>query len=177
MGLDLPLTARPTCLNIKAATASLSWTPFIISFYNEFSPQRPGNMLFQVVRFTLLSSLTLAAPAVSKLCQHVSNAGASRQYLGYMMSTQSLSLPKKRDEICWIICMPLSDFLSTLLSVWLISMHVVWRKNFTAADKPVLVGLDQITQGEPTTMLYEFDDSHLEQLIRGIEAPICEFVR
>jgi hypothetical protein len=45
--------------------------------------------------------------------------------------------------------------------------HVVWRKNFTAAGKPILVefGLDGITQEEPTTML-----------TRGIEAPVCEFV-
>lgn len=134
-------------------------------------------MLVQVVRFTLLSSLTLAAPAVAKLRQHISKAGASRQYLGYMMSTQNLSLPKKRHEICWVICIHLSDSLLTLLSVWLISMHVVWRKNFTASDKPVLVGLENITQGEPTTMLYDVDDGQLEQLTRGIEAPICEFVR
>jgi hypothetical protein len=56
-------------------------------------------------------------------------------------------------------------------------MHVVWRKNFTAADKPVLVGLEDITLGEPTTMLYDVNDNQLEQLTRGIEAPICEFVR
>lgn len=55
--------------------------------------------------------------------------------------------------------------------------HVVWRKNFTAANKPALVGLDGIIQGEPTTMLYDFDDGQLEQLTRGIEAPVCEFVR
>jgi hypothetical protein len=51
------------------------------------------------------------------------------------------------------------------------------RKNFTAADKPALVGLDSITQGEPTTMLYDFGDGKPEQLTRGIEAPVCEFVR
>lgn len=56
-------------------------------------------------------------------------------------------------------------------------MHVVWRKTFTAADKPALVGLKDITQDEPTTMLYDVDDGQLEQLTRGIEAPICEFVR
>ncbi|KAJ5453438.1 uncharacterized protein N7458_004394 [Penicillium daleae] len=73
------------------------------------------------------------------------------------MSTQYASLPKKRHEICWII---------------------LWRKNFTAAGKPTLVefGLDGITQEEPTTMLYDFDDGQLEQLTRGIEAPVCEFV-
>ncbi|KAH8691325.1 hypothetical protein BGW36DRAFT_327645 [Talaromyces proteolyticus] len=111
-------------------------------------------MLVQIVRFTLLPSLTLAAPVVAKLRQLVSNAGASRQYLGYMTSTQYASLPKKRHEICWII---------------------LWRKNFAAADKPALVGLDDVAQGEPTTMLYDFDEGQLEQLTRGIEAPICEF--
>lgn len=55
--------------------------------------------------------------------------------------------------------------------------HVVWRKNFAAVDKPALVGLDDIAQGEPTTMLYDFDDGQLGQLTRGIEAPVCEFVR
>ncbi|EED13625.1 hypothetical protein TSTA_098820 [Talaromyces stipitatus ATCC 10500] len=111
-------------------------------------------MLLQLVRFTLLPSLTLAAPAVAQLRQHVSNAGASRQYLSYMMSTQSASLPKKRHEICWII---------------------LWHKNFTVANKPAVTGLDDIIQGTATTMLYDFDDSQLEQLTRGIEAPICEF--
>ena len=56
-------------------------------------------------------------------------------------------------------------------------VHVVWRKNFTVADKPALVGLDSITQGEPTTMIYDFNDGKIEQLTRGIEAPVCEFVR
>jgi hypothetical protein len=54
--------------------------------------------------------------------------------------------------------------------------NVVWHQNFTATDKPALVGLEGITQGEPTTMLYDFDHSQLEELTRGIEAPICEFV-
>lgn len=81
-------------------------------------------MLVQIVRFTLLSSLTLAAPAVAKLRQHVSNTGASCQYLSYMMSTQNLSLPKKRHEICWIICMQLAHSLLPLLSVWLMSMRM-----------------------------------------------------
>jgi hypothetical protein len=55
--------------------------------------------------------------------------------------------------------------------------HLVWRKNFTAQDKPALVGLDSIAHGEPKTMLYDIDEFKLEQLTKGIEAPVCEFVR
>lgn len=55
--------------------------------------------------------------------------------------------------------------------------HLVWRKNFTAEDKPALVGLDSIAQDEPRTMLYDFEEDKLEQLTKGIEAPVCEFVR
>lgn len=74
-------------------------------------------MLVQIIRFTLLPSLTIAAPAVAKLRQHVSAAGATRQYLGYMTSTQYLSLPKKRHEICWIIRRHLSNSLLIVISL------------------------------------------------------------
>ncbi|KAL3713497.1 hypothetical protein TMatcc_002200 [Talaromyces marneffei ATCC 18224] len=112
-------------------------------------------MLLQLVRFTLVPSLTLASQELAQLRSQVFNNGASRQYLSYITSTQSTSLPKKRHEICWII---------------------MWHKNFTIANKPAAVGLDRIIQDPATTMLYDFEDSQLEQLTRGIEAPICEFV-
>ncbi|KAE8552186.1 hypothetical protein EYB25_006080 [Talaromyces marneffei] len=53
--------------------------------------------------------------------------------------------------------------------------QLLWHKNFTIANKPAAVGLDRIIQDPATTMLYDFEDSQLEQLTRGIEAPICEF--
>lgn len=55
--------------------------------------------------------------------------------------------------------------------------HLVWRKNFTTEDKPAPVGLDSIAHSEPRTMMYDFDEVELEELTKGIEAPVCEFVR
>jgi len=68
-----------------------------------------------------------------------------------------------------------APFPSNVANPWCICL--VWRKDFAIANKPAVVGLDGIIQGAATTMLYDFDDSQLEQLTRGIEAPICEFVR
>lgn len=134
-------------------------------------------MLLQLIRFTLQPSLTLSSLPLAQLRKHVSSAGASRQYLSYMTSTQSTSLPKKRHEICWIIRTNSRDapFPSNVANP--LYTCLVWRKDFTIANKPAVIGLDGIIQGEATTMLYDFDDAQLEQLTRGIEAPICEFVR
>lgn len=71
-------------------------------------------MLLQLIRFTLQPSLTLSSRPLTQLRQHVSSAGASRQYLSYITSTQFASLPKKRHEICWIIRM---NFIPVMLHV------------------------------------------------------------
>lgn len=131
-------------------------------------------MLLQLIRFTLEPFLTLSSLPLAQLREHVSSAGASRQYLSYMPSTQSASLPKKRHEICWIIRTNSRDapFPSNVANP--LCTCLVWRKDF---NKPAVIGLDGIIQGEATTMLYDFDDAQLEQLTRGIEASIYEFVR
>ncbi|KAK5988347.1 hypothetical protein PT974_12498 [Cladobotryum mycophilum] len=113
-----------------------------------------GNMLLQVIRLTLRPSLTISAPAFLGLRKHVSEAGAVSQHYGYMLSTKSLSLSKKRHEICWIIQWPGSTDLSV---------------------KPSLIEELNDVDGNATSVLYNFEDSQLEELSKAIEAPICEF--
>jgi hypothetical protein len=38
-------------------------------------------------------------------------------------------------------------------------------------------GLAETGVTDATSLLFEFDDAHLKNLVKALEAPICEFVR
>ncbi|KAF7553485.1 hypothetical protein G7Z17_g3608 [Cylindrodendrum hubeiense] len=109
-------------------------------------------MLSQIIRFTLPPSLTISAPEFLKIRQKVAAAGAAAQYYGYSVTTKSLSLPKKRHEICWTIQWP------------------------DASDpQSALSDLHGITTGDETSLLFKFTDDQLPELEKSLEAPVSEF--
>ncbi|KAH8128145.1 hypothetical protein ACSS6W_011058 [Trichoderma asperelloides] len=110
-------------------------------------------MLSQVLRFTFPSASTISSAAFLKLRQSIAVAGATTQYYGYTTPTRILSLPRKRHEICWVIHWP--DELR---------------------DRSVVSeGLAAIGVTDATSLLFEFDNAQLENLVKALEAPVCEF--
>ncbi|KAL7893356.1 hypothetical protein HDV63DRAFT_387812 [Trichoderma sp. SZMC 28014] len=110
-------------------------------------------MLSQVLRFTFASGSTISSAAFLKLRQSIAAAGATTQYYGYTAPTRILSLPRKRHEVCWVIQWP--DEL---------------RDRSAVAEGLALTGIT-----DATSLLFEFDDAQSEDLVKALEAPVCEF--
>lgn len=61
-------------------------------------------VLSQVIRFTLPPSSAISAPAFLRLREFISSNGQVKdQYFGYIISPKNAPLPKRKDEICWVI--------------------------------------------------------------------------
>ncbi|KAL6903302.1 hypothetical protein GGI43DRAFT_401679 [Trichoderma evansii] len=110
-------------------------------------------MLSQVLRFTFPSGSTISSAAFLKLRQSIATAGATAQYYGYTTPTKFLSLPRKRHEVCWIIHWP----------------------NELRDRSAVTEGLAATGVTDATSLLFEFDDAQLENVVKALEAPVCEF--
>ncbi|KAM0453084.1 hypothetical protein ACHAPV_009199 [Trichoderma viride] len=110
-------------------------------------------MLSQVLRFTFPPGSTIYSAAFLKLRQSIAAAGATAQYYGYTAPTRVLGLPRKRHEVCWVIQWPggLRD------------------------GSAVTEGLAVTGVTDATSLLFEFDDAQLENLVKALEAPVCEF--
>ncbi|KAL7918249.1 hypothetical protein ACQKWADRAFT_304713 [Trichoderma austrokoningii] len=110
-------------------------------------------MLSQVLRFTFPSGSTISSAAFLKLRQSIAAAGATTQYFGYTSPTRILSLPRKRYEVCWVIQWP--DEL---------------RDRSAVAEGLAATGIT-----DATSLLFEFDNAQLKNVVKALEAPVCEF--
>ncbi|KIW50287.1 hypothetical protein PV05_11889 [Exophiala xenobiotica] len=111
-----------------------------------------SRMFCQILRFTLPHPQTISSSEFHALRDHVSKVCLS-QYFGY---TVSAPLPRNDEEICWAI-------------QWPSSSTPTERAKALKSSHDILLGQDA------TSLLLEFSDEQMPELIKAFEAPVCEF--
>ncbi|KAK5223833.1 hypothetical protein LTR99_007856 [Exophiala xenobiotica] len=109
-------------------------------------------MFSQILRFTLPHPQTISSSEFHALREHVSKVCLS-QYFGY---TVSAPLPRKNEEICWAI-------------QWPSSSTPAQRAEALKSSHENIIGPDA------TSLLLEFSDEQMVELVNAFEAPVCEF--
>ncbi|KAJ9498695.1 hypothetical protein H2202_005881 [Exophiala xenobiotica] len=111
-----------------------------------------SRMFSQILRFTLPHPQTISSSEFHALREHVSKVCLS-QYFGY---TVSAPLPRKNEEICWAI-------------QWPSSSTPAQRAEALKSSHENIIGPDA------TSLLLEFSDEQMVELVNAFEAPVCEF--
>jgi len=107
----------------------------------------------EIIRFTLPS---ITSAAFQDLRRRVASQGVENQYFGYVLANEGFPLPQKKNQLCWVI---------------------QWPENVDMRTSPAFRSqLNEIAEGgDVSSLLFEFNDSCLDELARGLEAPVCEF--
>ncbi|KAM3516269.1 hypothetical protein MY11210_000028 [Beauveria gryllotalpidicola] len=108
-------------------------------------------MRSQILRFTLPSDATISVGTFDDLRDAVARAGALSQYFGYSVSMRR-PVPKRRHEITWIIQWP---------------QEPKW-------DTPLRLSFRELVDGEIADVTVEMNGSNHDDLLRGLDAPVCE---
>jgi hypothetical protein len=127
-----------------------------------------------ILRFTLLRSQASTA-AFSELRRSVQTKGlVTTQYFGYVLQNEGIPKPKPDSQMCWYIGIA-SQFSEKFCHS---NRSVEWPKESEyRTSQEFKQGLAAIAEDKPRSLIFEFKETKSGEIIKGLEANACEFVR
>lgn len=85
-------------------------------------------------------------------------------------------MPKRKDEMCWVIR---AFLLCQLYGSELIDMgsNPEWPEDSNVRTSDLFRSqVNELAHENARSLLFQFKDTDMEQVAKGLEAPVCEFV-
>lgn len=142
--------------------------------------------IFQILRFTLPWSSATRLATFQALRDRVSNNSVNTQYFGYILPNEGFPERTAENDMCWVISkLSLLDNECTAFqphqksSVLTQTPTVTeWPQSSIFQKSPEFkTTLPTIAAGDICSLFFDFQKPKEGEIEKGLEAPVCQFVR